>query len=127
MYMLESAISVLIMITTLALVMRQPINRGELDIANYKLSVYNSLIVSESIGELRSNVYNLNPDAIENDIESYSQSSLDYDIVIYDENGALTEEPSLVSDNVITVSYFLSGKVGNYEPRKIKVFISGFE
>ena len=126
-YTLESAIAILIMVTVLALVISRPSNETEFDVVNYKLRVYNALKISDDVGSLRNDVLAENATAIEEDVEESIQSAYNYDVVIYNKTSALTEEPTIESNNVVTVSYFLSGNEGSYNPREIRVYIWGYE
>lgn len=126
-YMLESAIAILLMLTTLALVLRQPQETQELDIINYKLKVYNALEISDDVGDLRRHVLDNDVNAIKDDISTDVPPYLNYEIALYNKTGALTNEPTINSKNIITVSYFLAGHVGSYSPKEVRVFIWGFD
>lgn len=126
-YALESAIAIVLMVTTLALIVRQPTTPREYDIVNYKLKVYSVLKISDDVGDLRTNVLNNNTDAIKSEIESSVHLYLNYEVVIYNRTGPISGVPSIDSENVATVSYFLAGRVGNYDPREVRIFMWGFD
>lgn len=126
-YTLESAIAVLLMVAVLALVVTQPQSTRELDIVNYKLRVFNALKATDDIGDLKVYVLNNDVDAIKADMEASGTAYLDYSVVIYNRTDALTAEPDIDAQNVVTVSYFLAGYVGDYDPREVRVFIWGFD
>jgi hypothetical protein len=126
-YTLESAIAIIIMITTVLMLLRQPSESQELDIANYKLNVYNALKISSEVGNLRRYALSNDTTSIKSEIGSNIPAQLEYDVAIYNKTSALTSEPSVNFENVITVSYFLAGSVGNYNPREVKVFVWGMD
>lgn len=126
-YTLESAIAIIIMVSTLFMITRQPQTTGELDIANYKLNVYKSLRIASDVGDLRRSAMNNNTDAIESEVEENAPTQLNYEVVIYNKTGAVTSESSIDSENVLTVSYFLAGRIGTYDPREVRVFVWGFD
>lgn len=126
-YTLESAIAIVLMVTVLSLVIRQTQTTGALDIVNYKIRVYNALKASDDVGDLKVNVLGKNVSLIKADIEATASSFLDYEVVIYNRTGAVTNEPDIDSENVVTVSYFLAGYVGEYDPREVRVFMWGFD
>ena len=126
-YTLESAIAILLMVTVLALVVTQPQSTRELDIVNYKLRVFNALKATDDIGDLKVYVLNNDVDTIKAEMEASGTAYLDYEVVIYNRTDALTAEPEIDARNVVTVSYFLAGYVGDYDPREVRVFIWGFD
>jgi len=126
-FMLEAAIAILIMITTLALVLRQPQTTQELDVVNYKLKIYNALKISDSVGELRRDALNGDVGAIKDYIELNAPSYLNTEVAIYNKTTNVTEIPVINSRTILTVSYFLAGYVGNYEPREVRVYIWGID
>lgn len=126
-YMLEAAIAILIMITTLAVVLRQPQVTQELDIANYKLKVYNALKISDDVGDLRKDVLNEDVSSIKNHIHLNAPSYLNIEVTIYNKTGNTTTYPTIDSETILTVSYFLAGHIGTYDPREVRVFIWGID
>lgn len=64
--------------------------------------------------------------SIKNDLAAYV-SNLDYDVVIYNRTSNLTAVPTITSNDVISVSYFLAGDAGNYSAKEIRVFVWGFD
>jgi hypothetical protein len=126
-YTLESAIAILLMVTVLTLVVTQPQSMRELDIVNYKLRVFNALKATDDIGDLKVYVLNNDVNTIKAEVEQSGTPYLDYWVVIYNRTDALTVEPDIEAQNVVTVSYFLAGYVGDYDPREVRVFMWGFD
>jgi hypothetical protein len=126
-YTLESAIAILLMVTVLTLVVTQPQSMRELDIVNYKLRVFNALKATDDIGDLKVYVLNNDVNTIKAEVEQSGTPYLDYGVVIYNRTDALTVEPDIEAQNVVTVSYFLAGYVGDYDPREVRVFMWGFD
>ncbi len=128
-YALESAIAIMMMITAMALLLRTPLEPQEFSEYNHKIEVYNALEISDDLGTLRINVMNDDADSIETEIDGYISSSVQFGIVIFDGSTNITEiplvDPSFTS--VITTSYFISGQVGDYNPREVRAYIWGFD
>lgn len=122
-YTLEASIAVVIMITVLVLLLKTPKRIEGLNILNYKMKVYGALEMASEVGDLRRSVINNDITEAENELENYMPSQMDYELAIYNKTDPLTEEPSIDSDNVITVSYLFAGYAGRYEPREIRVFL----
>lgn len=128
-YTLEAAIAIVMMVTALAFFLQSPPEPQDLSRINYKLDVYNALEISEEAGDLRKNVLDNDASSIRTEINTYLSSSLNFNVTIYDANSNLTYVPDLGDDvqNIVTVSYFLAGWVGNYDPKEVRVFIWGFD
>ena len=124
---LEAAIASIMMMMTLVFVFQRSPDILELSKANYKVKIYNALKISDDTGDLRKNAVDNNASSIESEINSYIPIYLDYSVTIYNKTSNLTDVPSISSENVITVSYFLAGRVGNYVPKEVRVFLWGFE
>jgi len=122
-YVLESIIAIVIMVTTVAFVLQKPPESLELSYVNYKQDAYNGLKISEEVGNLRKNALNGDASSIKSDLSSYMPIS--YDVAIFNQTSNLTAVPSLDSENIITVSYFIAGRMGNYTPREIRVYMWG--
>ena len=126
-YTIEAAIAAVMMIVTLAFFFQKPPETLELSKANYKLKIYDALKLSEGVGDLRKNALDNNATAIESELGSYIPVYLDYSVAIYNKTTNLTAVPDISAENIITVSYFLAGKVGNYTPKEVRVFAWGFD
>jgi len=126
-YTIEAAIAAVMMIVTLVFFFQKPPETLELSRANYKLKIYDALELSEGVGDLRKNALDNNASAIESELGSYLPVYLDYNVTIYNKTTNLTGVPVISSENIITVSYFLVGKVGNYTAREVRVFAWGFD
>jgi len=126
-YTLEAAIAAAMMIVTLIFFLQKPPETLELSKANYKLKIYDALELSEDVGDLRKNTLDNNATAIESELSSYLPVYLDYNVTIYNKTTNLTAVPDISAENIITVSYFLAGKVGNYTAKEVRVFSWGFD
>jgi hypothetical protein len=126
-YTLEATIAAIMMIMTLTLFFQKTPEALELSKSNYKLKFYDALKTTENVGDLRKNALDNNANAIKSELDLYIPSSLDYNVTIYNRTTNTTNIPELSSENVITVDYFLSGRVGNYTARDIRIFIWGFD
>lgn len=128
-YTLEAAIAVVMMVTALAFFLQSPPESQDLSIINHKLDVYNALEISEEAGDLRKNALTNDANSIRTELSTYLPSSLNFNVTIYDENSNLTSVPDLGDnvENVVTVSYFLSGWAGTYDPKEVRIFIWGLD
>ena len=126
-YVLEAAISVIMMVTVLALVLQKPPETLELSKVNYKLKVYDALEIIDNVGDLRKNALDNNAAGIKAELNSYIPTSLNYEVAIYNKTSNITAVPTISSEDVITVSYFLAGNIGNYTPREVRIFAWGFD
>jgi hypothetical protein len=124
-YILEAVIAVLMLISTLLLILQKSPQSLELSKANYKLDTYNVLSILESTSDLRKKILENNSTGISSDLSSYI--SINYDVAIFNKTTNLTATPTISSKDVITVSYFFSGDIGNYTSRELKVYLWGFE
>lgn len=104
----------------------KPLQSPQTSEINHKVTAYNGLKILDETGSLRENVLRNNATAIKNDLSAYL-SYLDYDVVIYNKTSNITAAPSISAKNVISVSYFLAGDVGNYSAREVRVFLWGFD
>lgn len=126
-YTLEATIAIVMMIITTALLFQRPGETLELSKANYKLKIYNALKISDGVGDLRKNALSGNATAVDSDLDPYISDYLSYNSTIYNRTANITSVPDISSEDIITVSYFLAGKVGNYTAREVRVFVWGFD
>ena len=124
-FVLESIIAVVIMVTTLSFLLWKPPETFEFSEVNYKQEAYDGLSISEEIGELRENALKNNATAIKTELDPYI--SISNDVAIFNQTSNLTAIPTTDDENIITVSYFIAGDMGNYTPREIRVYMWGFE
>jgi len=126
-YTIEAAIAATMMVVTLIFFFQRAPETLELSKANYKVKIYDALKISDDVGDLRKNALGNNATAIESELSSYIPAYLDYSVTVYNKTSNLTAVPDINADNIITVSYFLAGKVGNYTAREVRVFAWGFD
>ena len=66
--------------------------------------------------------------AIKNDLSSFLPVNIQLNVAIYNKSfNNLTSEVTDQLLDVIGVSYYLAGDVGNYTPKEIRVHAWGFE
>ena len=126
-YTLEAVIAILMILFIVVFLFRNPTTSPEYQIVNYKLKVYNALKLLDTTGEL--NMYALNSDAttIRSKLQPFIPITVNYDVAIYNQTTNITEKPSLENlSDVISVSYFISGDLDNYQPRDVRVYLWGF-
>lgn len=120
-FVLESIIAIMIMSLTLAFIIQKPPETLELSYVNYKQDAYKGLEIMEEVGNLRKKALENNASYIRDELASYI--SISYDVAIFNQTSNLTAIPSIESENIITLSYFIAGKLGNYTPREIRVYM----
>jgi protein-disulfide isomerase len=119
---LEAIIAIVMVVSILLLIFRQPPSTPEFKVANYKLRVYKGLKVLENF-DLRKDTLNNDATSIKQDLAIYVPPELNYEVVIYNKTSNLTAVPTIDSEEVATVSYFLAGDVDNYAPREVRVYL----
>jgi len=124
-YTLEAAISVVIIITSLAFVFQIEPKVLDLSKANYKQEVYGALKIVDEGGDLRSDILANNATAIEEGMDPYISTS--FNVAIFNKTSNITATPVITLEDIITVSYLISGEVGNYTPREVRVYVWGVE
>lgn len=127
-YTLEAGISVfLIMTIFLLLVLTTPTN-PEIERANIKTDIYKGFEVLNSKGSLRANALDNNATAIKNDLDDFLPKVVSLHVTLFNKSfNNLTESHTEQTVDTITVSYFISGDVGNYTPKEIRTYVWGFE
>ncbi len=121
----EAAIASIILLTVIILFLK-PMNVPETSEVSHKVAAYNGLKILDETEKLRKNVLDNNATAIKNGLSSYL-SYLDYDVAIYNMTSNTSSVPSIESRNVISVSYFSAGEIGNYSAKEVRVFLWGFD
>ena len=120
-FILESIIAIFIMVTSMAFVLQKPPENIEMSYMNYKQTAYNSLKILEQVGDLRKNILDNDATSIKNDLSAHIKVS--YDVTIFNQTTNLTAIPSIDSKNILTISYFIAGKMGTYTPREVRIYM----
>ena len=128
-YMMESALAIIMMVTALAFVLSRPQTNTDLSKINYKLKVYNALKLADEAGNLRKNAVANDAAAIKAELQAYMPGTLGFDVAVYNStsNTTAVPTPSASSDSVITVGYLIAGWSGSYSPREVRAFVWGFD
>jgi hypothetical protein len=124
-FILEAVIACIVLFTAIIFFFK-PIQTSESPEYGYKTLAYNSLKNLDETQKLRENVLDNNATKIKSDLAPYI-SYLSYDVVIYNGVSNVTAIPTITANDVISVSYFLAGDVGNYSAREVRVFVWGFD
>ncbi|MCX6821691.1 MAG: hypothetical protein NTW30_02825 [Candidatus Aenigmarchaeota archaeon] len=126
-FTLESFIAILMIFFIIILLFQNPPASSEFNRINYKLKAYNGLMALEKTGELRKDAVNNNAISIQNKLNPYLPDFLNYTVVIFNETTNITAKPSLsLTNDSISVSYFLAGDVDDFKPREIRVYLWGY-
>lgn len=128
-YMLESALAIVMMVTALAFVLNRPQTGADLGAANYKLTAYNALKMMDDVGDLRENAVDNNATAIRTELQAYIPSTLNLGVAVFNSTTNTTElpVPSAGASSVVTVGYIVAGWSGSYSPREVRVYLWGFD
>ena len=125
---LESFIAILMIFFILVFLFQNTPTPPEYNRINYKLKAYEGLMTLEKTGELRKYAVDNNATPIQNKLNSYLPSFLNYTVVIFNETTNITAKPSLsLINESMSVSYFLTGDLDNFKPREVRVYIWGYD
>lgn len=127
-YTIEAVVAVFLMITIFLLLFVAPQKNPEIERANVKTDIYKGLETLNSQGSLRNQTLNNDAAAIENDLDDFLPVNLQLNVAIYNRSfHNLTREVTDQPTDMIGVSYYIVGDVGNYTPREIRAHAWGFE
>ncbi|MBI2542793.1 MAG: hypothetical protein HYW24_01255 [Candidatus Aenigmarchaeota archaeon] len=127
-YTIEAAIAAVMILSVFLLLFLGPPNNPEVDRANVKSDIYTGLESLNARGSLRQQALNNNATGIKNDLASFLPVDITVSVSIYNKTPSnLTEEVIDQNTDMIGVSYYVVGDVGNYTPKEIRVHAWGFE
>ena len=127
MYTIEAVIAVLMVLVILYLILQNPPARPEFTEINYKTQAYNGIKILERTGKLRRFVLNNDTTSIKTRLTHFISHAVEFDVVLFNKTSNITTIPSIDADDVVTISYFLAGDVGNYVVREVRIYLWGFE
>lgn len=127
MYTLEAAIAVIILLSFLIFLWKFPITATVDEKYNYKLKVLNALKTMDEAGQLRGDVMKGDVSSVESKLYPFIPDFINYSVVIFNETTNITSKPKIQDSDVISVSYLISGDIGEFNPREIVVYLWGFE
>ncbi|MBI2084033.1 MAG: hypothetical protein HYT70_00225 [Candidatus Aenigmarchaeota archaeon] len=127
-YTIEAALAVLLVVSIFLLLFLAPQKNPEIDRANAKTSIYKGLETLDSKGSLREQALSNNATAIKNDLDDFLPFNIQISVAIYNKSFSnLTAEVADQPVDIVGVSYYIAGDVGNYTPKEIRVHGWGFE
>jgi len=127
-YSLESAIAITMILFIVVFLFQKPPTSPEFYEVNYKIKAFSGLKTLAMTGELRKHAMDNDVTSIENKLNSYIPSSLDYGVVIFNKSTNITEMPPITDKKeVISVSYLLTGDIDDYRPRDVRVYLWGLD
>lgn len=121
-YTIEVAIAAIMIITIIALIGSQKRIDYDTSTANYKIQIFDELKNLDTYGQLRLYALNNNSEAIKNSLKTCAK--INCKVVIYDKETNLTEGLSTkeIQRNIASISYLISGYIGEYSPREIRIY-----
>lgn len=120
-YSLEAVISIVMIASVIFLFVYRKPSPPEFTKLNFKLAAYDGLKILDEAGELRRYALENDVSSIENALDAYIPVS--YSVTLFNKTTNTTPIPTIQSDDVVTVSYFLAGSVANYKPIEVRVYI----
>ena len=129
MFVLEVILGILMILFIVVYLFRNPVSVSSSRFVDFKIQIYEALASLDKTGDLRKMAVDNNVNGIKTDLNPFLADLLSYEVVIYNSTANITNYPSniTVQNNTIAVSYFVSGDLGKYSPRHIRVFAWGFE
>ena len=127
-YAIEAAVAIFLMVTIFLLLFLAPQKNPEIDRANVKTDIYNGLETLNSRGSLRNQTLSNDATAISNDLDDFLPLNIQLNVAIYNRSfNNLTAEVTDQTTDMVGVSYYIVGDIGNYTPREVRVHAWGFE
>lgn len=127
-YTIEAVVAVFLIVSIFLLLFATPQKNPEIERANIKNDIYKGLETMDSKGSLRNQTLNNDATAIKNDLNTFIPLSIQLNVAIYNKtfNNITTEVTDQTTD-IIGVSYYIAGDIGNYTPKEVRVHAWGFE
>lgn len=127
-YIIEAAIAIVLIFTIFLLLFLSPQNNPEISRNNVKNDIYKVLESLNSKGSLRNQTLNNDAVAIKNDLADFLPISISLNVAIYNKSFSnLTAELTDQVSDIVGVSYYLVGDIGDYTPKEVRVHAWGFE
>jgi len=122
---IEAAIAIILLISIISFLLSKKLTVSEYSIANYKLQIFNEISTLDKMGNLRKLVLENNTEKIKEAISSCYK--INCKIVLFNETTNITEDfkSDELEKNIASISYIISGDVGSYSPREIRIYIWG--
>jgi len=122
---IEAAIAIILLISIISFLLSKKLTVSEYSIANYKLQIFNEISTLDKMGNLRKLVLENNTEKIKEAISSCYK--INCKVVLFNETTNITED--FKSDElekiIASISYIISGDLGIYSPREIRIYIWG--
>ncbi|MFH8107805.1 MAG: hypothetical protein QXJ25_02160 [Candidatus Aenigmatarchaeota archaeon] len=121
-YTIEAAIAAIMLISIISLIGAQKRIGYDVSIANYKEQIFDELKTIDSQGLLRVYALRNDSESIKNFIQTCKK--INCKVVIFDKERNLTDwlTETEIQKNIASVSYIISGYIGEYSPREIRVY-----
>ncbi|MEM5797228.1 MAG: hypothetical protein QXD72_01740 [Candidatus Aenigmatarchaeota archaeon] len=127
-YMIEAVVAIFLVVSIFLLLFLTPTKNPEIERANIKNDIYKALEILNSKGSLRNQTLNNDAAAIKSDLERFLPINIQLNVAIYNRTfNNLTAELTEQFTDIIGVSYYIAGDIGNYTPKEIRVHAWGFE
>lgn len=117
---LEVIISILMIITIFITFFRGPEQLPEFESINWQLKGFNSLKTLDNNNELRQYAVINDTQTIENKLSSLLSSEVGYKVAVCNQTCI---NPSISAKKLVSVSYYITGDLANYQPREIVLYM----
>ena len=127
-FTLEAVVSIFLIMSIFLLLFLTPQTNSEIERSNIKNTIYKGLETLNSKGSLRGEVLDNNATGIKTDLQKFVPLNIQLNVALYNKTfnnvtAAVTDQPF----DMVGVSYYIVGDVGNYTPKEVRVTAWGFE
>lgn len=121
-YVVEAVVAILLVVSIFSLLFFTAQKNPEIDRANAKSDIYKALEILNSKGSLRNHTLNNDATSIKNDLSGFLPVNVRLNVAIYNKTfNNLTAEVTDQTTDIVGVSYYIAGDIGNYTPKEIRV------
>lgn len=123
-FLIEVVISIVIILSAIILIFKTAENLSILNIANYKLRIYELLESLDKKGNLRNLAVSKDIASINMNLDQFIPDNINFYIVIFNTTTNTSSMPNFEKQkNVVSIDYLISGDYNKYEPTIITVFL----
>ena len=121
-YILEVSVAILMILSLLLIMPKIPRKKGY-STSIYQLQVFDALESLDEIGLLRKASLDRDVDTLSERLGDLISSKINYQVVLFNSTTNVTNFEEMNADEIYSVSYFIVGDYGKYEPMEIRVYL----